>query len=373
MRHRLWWSELQPKNFNSFAWELAHVRVHVGAAAVGLRHEERLELVEVHALHLRWARPRLRHRRPGAHVDEPGAVGVVAEPRLLEQLRRREAPRGLELQGAPKDVKRLLRQRRVGAPLTDQVPDVAAARRVVAELLGPVAQEVRVRDGGHPGDVLHVREPSELDHLLELLEAVRVLRRVHVQEGRAEERLSHDAAEGPDVDRVAVERVLEQDLGGAVRQRHDVERDVLVGRLSCARQAEIGDVHVPRLAVYEHVGQREVPVHDAAVVQRVEPEQQLAHDPADEVLFQGVHLDDLPQVVRHVGHDDVEIALVAAHVHVAQVDHLRHAVEVADDLHLAAHLAQVVLPPAVAHGALRARDVDELLDRHVAVRFGLRG
>mmetsp|Transcript_3156 Transcript_3156/g.5306 ORF Transcript_3156/g.5306 Transcript_3156/m.5306 type:complete len:269 (-) Transcript_3156:354-1160(-) len=90
------------------------------------------------------------------------------------------------------------------------------------------------------------------------------------------EKLCHDAAHGPHVNRRRVDAFVEKQLGGSVPQGHNELRVLLQRRTVCSSQTEIADFHLT-LVVVQYVGCLQVPVEDPLVMHVREASQELLH------------------------------------------------------------------------------------------------
>ena len=134
------------------------------------------------------------------------------------------------------------------------------------------------------------------------------------------QQLTHDAPEAPHVDSGAVKPLAEEQLGGAVPERHHHVRvrpqriRVLPG------QAKVANLQLA-LVVDQHVAGLQVPVQNPVIVQVTHAAQQLQHET--------LHLRDRERL-GHGLHQPLQVVLRELHHHEDGVqrvphDHLRHA------------------------------------------------
>ena len=109
------------------------------------------------------------------------------------------------------------------------------------------------------------------------------------EQGPTRVHLRHDAARGPDVDARVVRPTAQQDIRGAVPQRHDLVREGVNRDTEGAREAEVPQLQGP-LAVDEEVLRLQVAVQHAVLVAKVDPLEELIHEGLDRHGLQGAPL-----------------------------------------------------------------------------------
>lgn len=106
------------------------------------------------------------------------------------------------------------------------------------------------------------------------------------EQGSACVHLGHDAPGRPDVDAGVVRPASEEDVGGAVPERHDLVAEGVDGNAKGAGEAEIAELELS-LAVNQEVLRFEVSVQDAVLVAKVDAPKQLVHEGLDGPWIQG--------------------------------------------------------------------------------------
>ena len=201
----------------------------------------------------------------------------------------------------------------LGAELQHSLQQIDTAgidlREDLTEILGSVHLEVllvfgELRDSG-PGALRGRAHDAEDAHQLVFVGSAG-------EERAAAVHLGHDATSGPDVDAGVVGAGTEEDVWGAVPQRHDFVGEGVDRDAEGSGETEIGELELA-FVVDEEILRLEIAVEDSVRVAEVDALEELVHEGFDgdgrqcSSISLGVHV--LLQILIHVFKDQHELVL----------------------------------------------------------------